>query len=213
MGDDYDDQERRMYRTFDRVEKRLETKMARKPKASIEGTKPGQVGITPEMLAASGTEHGHQCAIFQWIAMGGARTYAQCMDLVFAVPNGGDRQAHVGAAMRAEGVKPGVPDMCWPVPKMMQGSEGLDGIMRYAGLYIELKTPKRHSEKNGGRQDTQVKWQKRLLEQGYAVVTAYGWQAACWALVAYWEGNLAMPSDGDCLMALPVDAPPTTTGR
>lgn len=202
----------RMQRTIDRVERRIEMKMARKPKVSIEGTKPGQVGITPEMLAASGTEHGHQCAIFQWIAMGGARTHAQCMDLVFAVPNGGDRQAHVGAAMRAEGVKPGVPDMCWPVPRMQVGQRASGGTYWYHGLYIELKTPKRVREKDGGRQEHQIKWQKRLLEQGYAVVTAYGWQAACWALVAYWNGQLTMPDDGDCLMGLPVDEPPSRGG-
>ena len=183
--------------------------------ASVEqtnaGTKAG-VMITPEQLAASGTEHGHQCAIFQWVATGGARTYGQNMDLLFAVPNGGDRQAHVGAAMRAEGVKPGVPDMCWPVPlKSLPGN--WEEKSWYNGLYIELKVPGRETKKDGGRSDHQIKWHKRLLEQGYAVVTAYGWQAACWALVGYAGGHLRMPENGDCLMGLPVDKAPVIRER
>lgn len=173
--------------------------MARKPKASIDTAMAGKVkGITPEALAASGTEHGHQCAIFQWIATGGARSYALALsDLTFAVPNGGQREAHVGASMRAEGVKPGVPDIMFPLPR---GG--------YHGLWIELKLPGRERQKDGGRSDKQVIWHKRLAGQGYAVVTAYGWQAACWALVAYINGHLVMDSSGDCIMGLPVDAPP-----
>lgn len=159
-------------------------------------------GITPEALAASGTEHGHQCAIFQWIATGGAWSYGGVLgDLTFAVPNGGQREAHVGASMRAEGVKPGVPDIMLPIPR---GG--------YHGLWIELKLPGRERQKDGGRSEKQVQWHKRLAAQGYAVVTAYGWQAACWALIAYESSKLVMGCDGDCIMATPVDAPPPLLG-
>lgn len=157
--------------------------------------------LTPEQIAAAGTEHAHQAAIFQWIATGGAHTYAQCLDLLFAVPNGGDRKAHVGGRMKAEGVKSGVPDMCWPIKRF-----------GYAGLWIELKKPSELGKKNQGRSDKQIWWQKRLLEQGYAVVTAFGWQAACWVLVLYEDSRLTMPSDGDCFMATPcTETPPVVT--
>ena len=51
--------------------------------------------------------------------------------LLFAIPNGGNRDAVTGARLKREGVKSGVPDMMLPVPR---GG--------YCGLFIEVKTPK-----------------------------------------------------------------------
>jgi hypothetical protein len=47
---------------------------------------------------------------------------------IFAVPNGGARSVVVGRKLKAEGVKRGVPDLVWPIPR---GD--------YNGLVMELK--------------------------------------------------------------------------
>ncbi len=143
--------------------------------------------LTPEKLAASGTEHAHQVAIFQWIAIDGKHLHD--LDLLYAVPNGGDRRPSVAASLKAEGVKSGVPDMCLPVP-----------IGVYAGLYLELKVPKHFGTKSGGRSDKQINWHKRLRAQHYAVVTAFGWEPAIRAIQDYYELRLIMPNDDDCAM-------------
>jgi len=151
--------------------------------------------ITPAQLAASGTEHGHQCAIIQWTVIDGGKTNGQPipdLDMLFAVPNGGDRRPSVAASLKAEGVRSGVPDLVWPVPRH-----------QFAGLYLELKVPKHFGTKAGGRSDKQIDWHKRLRTQHYAVVTAYGWQAGVAALVNYWVGALVMPDGDDCAMYEP----------
>ena len=67
--------------------------------------------ITPEQLAANPSEHSQQAALFCWAAqhVGSIPELA----LLFAIPNGGKRDKITGARMRAEGVKPGVPDIFW----------------------------------------------------------------------------------------------------
>lgn len=166
--------------------------MARRPKQSVSSVDASKVGVilTPEQIAANGSEHAHQCAFFQWIVLTGSKEYE---DLVwfYAVPNGGDRQVHVGAAMRAEGVKPGVPDTCLPVP-----------VGRYAGLYIELKVPGRENQKDGGLSDKQVKWCNRLAAAHYAVAVAYGWESMVAIARRYMRG-LSLNSRAGPLFATP----------
>lgn len=148
--------------------------------------------LSPENIAASGTEHAHQCAIFQWCVLNGKRL--PDIDLLFAVPNGGDRRPSVAASLKAEGVKSGVPDLCLPVPL---------GI--YAGLYLELKVPKHARTKNGNRSEKQIEWHKRLRVQHYAVVTAFGWQPAVAAICDYYGQQLVMPDTDDCAFYIPTD--------
>lgn len=168
----------------------------RKPKSGVDTSAvsaAGKIGVvlTPEQIAANGSEHAHQAAIFQWIAIEGRLALAD-VDLLHAIPNGGDRSMAVGAAMKAEGVKRGVPDMMLPIPSMS-----------YAGLYIELKVPGRERTAWGGRDPKQVEWHQRLRAKRYAVCTAYGWHAAVGVLRCYYRGDLQMRADGD---ALPVVA-------
>jgi len=163
--------------------------------ASVVGTKMGML-ITPEQIAKSGTEHGHQAAIFQWVAIEG-RKWNELLVLLFAIPNGGERSQSVAASLKAEGVRPGVPDMCWPVP-----------VGVHHGLWIELKRPGLEGRMLGGRSDKQRDWHVGLRKQGYAVATAYGWQAACWVLKLYYDGQLEMPDGGDCFFAPATDHPP-----
>jgi hypothetical protein len=152
-------------------------------------TKVGEI-LTPEQIAASGSEHAHQCAVMQWLALHG-KAWAY-LNLLYAIPNGGDRTQWVGAAMKAEGVKVGVPDLCLPVP-----------AGGYPGLYVEMKVPSKVSAKDGGRSPKQVQWCQDLRQQKYAVVLAFGWQAAVDALILYHRGRLSMPEDGDALFMVP----------
>jgi hypothetical protein len=145
--------------------------------------------LTPAQIAAPGTEHAHQCAFFQWLAIEGVKQF-DGLDLMHAIPNGADySSASVGSRMKAEGLKAGVPDTHLPVP-----------AGPYPGLYIELKVPANKSKKNGGRSDKQVEWHLKLRARGFAVVTAYGWAAMVVAVQLYYAGNLVMPDDGDSLV-------------
>ena len=77
--------------------------------------------ITPEGLAAAGTEHAHQKAIFCWAA-NNFNKWPE-LQLMFAIPNGGtrgdDKKSRTirGGKLKAEGVKAGVPDIFLPVPR------------------------------------------------------------------------------------------------
>ena len=70
--------------------------------------------------------------------------------LLFAVPNGGARNAVTGTILKAEGVVPGVADLLLLVPR--------NG---YHGLAIEMKT------KTGRQSDSQREWQQEVEAQGY----------------------------------------------
>ena len=84
---------------------------------------------------------------------------------LFAVPNGGWRAKRTAAAMKAEGVKPGVPDYLLPV-----------GRGGYVGLALELKTAK------GRVSPEQCEWLAHLAAQGWQAVVARGWEQA-WDVV------------------------------
>ena len=167
------------------------------PKGSIDTTaRNGKMGtmLTPERLAHSGTEHGEQTALMQWTVING-RLYPD-LDLLHAIPNGGDRSPSVASALKAEGVKSGVPDLCLPVPRGM-----------YAGLYIEMKKQTEYKKTRGGRSENQARWHLRLVAQRYAVVTCYGWGAAAMAIKDYYEATLDMAKAeplGECIFYPPV---------
>ena len=69
--------------------------------------------------------------------------YPKLERMMFAVPNGGRRDAKTGARMRYEGVVRGVADLILLVPKK-----------GFASLCIEMKAPK------GTQSEHQRKWQK-----------------------------------------------------
>jgi hypothetical protein len=90
------------------------------------------------------------------------------LKLLYAVPNGGDRNKVVAAKMKAEGVRPGVPDYALPFPA--QG---------FHGLYIELKS------RTGYASREQREWLERLRANGYRAEVCRGWEAAWWLLCDY----------------------------
>ena len=75
----------------------------------------------------------------------------------FAIPNGGARRKSEAARLKAEGVRPGIPDLCVPV------SRG-----EYHSLYIEMKSDK------GKPTQEQVDWLWRLRGEGMAAYICYG---------------------------------------
>lgn len=148
--------------------------------------------LTPEALAKSGTEHGEQVALMQWCALN--RKHAPELDLLFAVPNGGERNIIVAGRLKAEGVKTGVPDLFLPVPKPTQFQ--VPTSVWYHGLFIEMKKPaarlKRapaHVWDTGGVSDQQVGWLNTLTAQGYKCVVCYSWLEAANQIKLYLTGT------------------------
>lgn len=134
--------------------------------------------ITPEQLAASGTEDGHQAALFCWAALASVRSRYPQLALMFAIPNGGQRSKATAGRLKATGVKAGVPDVFLPV------SRG-----DFCGLFIELKRPKSDTKRKGVISDVQTKWHDGLSAQGYRVVTCYGYLSAVTQITDYLEGD------------------------
>lgn len=109
-------------------------------------------------------EHREQVAVIRWFDA----QHSALRGRLFAVPNGGHRHVAVAAKLKAEGVRPGVPDLWLPVQR--QG---------FAGLVIELKA-------EGGRlQTSQADWLAFLSEQGYMAVVCVGADAAIQTIADY----------------------------
>ena len=77
-----------------------------------------------QYTSADLTEHQIQTCVMEW-AEGQLIQHPE-LKMLYAIPNGGARNAITGALLKAEGVKPGVPDLCLPVARG-----------KYHGLYIE----------------------------------------------------------------------------
>ena len=105
------------------------------------------------------SEHEEQVALFRWAEY--AVTAIPELCLLYAIPNGGHRHKAVAARLKAEGVKPGVPDVCLPVAR---GG--------WHGLYIEMKTERGRASK------AQLQWLCALREEGYKVAICRGWETA-----------------------------------
>lgn len=123
--------------------------------------------LTIQALQKARSEHVEQCGVVRWAeAMTGIRPE---LGLLFAVPNGGGRSKAEGGRLKAEGVKPGVPDLMLPVAR--QG---------YHGLFIEMKRA------GGGRLSLyQREWRARLEAEGYRWVCCEGMDAGIKALREY----------------------------
>lgn len=106
-------------------------------------------------------EHAEQVLLMQWWALA-HQQFGVPEQLLFAIPNGGERNIIVAARMKKEGVRAGIPDLFLAVPK---GG--------FHGLFIEMKKPK------GGRvSKNQSSMMKLLSEQGYSAKVCCGWVEA-----------------------------------
>lgn len=135
--------------------------------------------ITPEVLAKGGSESDHQKAFFCWCALNRSRFPE--LEFAFAIPNGGKRDKITAARMKAEGARPGVPDIFLPVPRDNWRVRGV--LIRLAGLFIEMKVGK------GTTSTDQLKYHQFLLEGGYQVAVCYSWIEAAQAVEQYLKGN------------------------
>lgn len=147
--------------------------------------------ITPEQLANSGTEHGHQSALFCWAAQYAPEELRSLLQLMFAIPNSGARGNRVAAShLKAEGVKAGVPDIMLPIAHRKFYSHSTDYITLYNGLFIELKRPRSDAKARGRTSDAQEPFHAKLREQGYDVIVCYGWIEARDAIMKYLRGDV-----------------------
>lgn len=92
-----------------------------------------------------------QQACVRWFSL----QYPQYKGLLFAVPNGGRRDAVTGAMLKAEGVVAGVSDLILFLPRK-----------GFHALCIEMKTQSKASK----QQDTQKQWQRSVEAQGYKYI-------------------------------------------
>ena len=122
------------------------------------------------MTTLKRTEHAEQCAVIKWAAYSTGR-YPELRTL-FAIPNGGQRHLVVAAKLKAEGLKPGVPDLFLPVAR--NGKHG---------LFIELKVkPNKPSE-------AQLCWLADLDQLGYDAVVCYSADDAISEIENYLKGE------------------------
>lgn len=120
-----------------------------------------------------------QAAVFTW-ARHTEEDYP-ALRWLYHTPNGGKRSKGVGARLKVAGVKPGVPDLCFPVP-----------LHGFHGLYIELK----HG-KNKPSED-QREWLEYLETAGYCALVCYDREEAIRAILGYLDGTLdALPGRGE----------------
>ena len=112
-------------------------------------------------------EHILQKSCVTWFRL----QYPVYKSLLFAIPNGGDRNRVVAAKLKAEGVLAGVPDLFLAVPVNHKGTPGeyhLIGLEEAVdhttpGLFIEMKTPGQYPRKH------QKEVIEQLRNQGYQV--------------------------------------------
>lgn len=101
------------------------------------------------------TEHEIQAAIVRWADLNSGRHPS--LRLLFAIPNGGWRHMSTAAKLKAEGVRPGVPDLFLACPRYC-------GDVWAPGLFIEVKRGTM-----GRVREQQALWAGTLRGVGYAV--------------------------------------------
>ena len=89
---------------------------------------------------------------------------------VYHVPNGGTRNRLEAKSLKRQGVKAGVPDLCFPVPKG-----------KYHGMYIEMKYGKNKTTQ------AQNEWLELLSKNGYMTAVCYGVEEAQAVLDKYFN--------------------------
>ena len=119
--------------------------------------------VTP-VTAPAASEHDTQVAVFAWADASGI----EALEMLHATPNGGYRPEHIGAQLKAEGVKAGYPDIS------LDCARG-----RWYGLRIELKVGKNRPSA------AQMLWIEKLRRYGYLAVVCYGFEDARNTILSY----------------------------
>ena len=146
----------------------------------LEPTKPkkGKV-VTPEDLAKSGTEDGHQAAVMCWAALSVGK-YKE-LKWLHSIPNGGQRNIIEATKMVSTGTRGGIWDLFLPLPIHTEWA------VQYAGLYIEMKKPERRKHKDGGLSKEQLEFGAYAEKMGYFCAVCYSWEEARDILIKYVE--------------------------
>lgn len=117
------------------------------------------------------TEHQHQKIIFDWAYLN--RLKYPCLNLMFAIPNGGLRNIVTAKKLKAEGVKSGVPDIFLP-----------HAVTPFHGLFIELKS------QGGKLSDNQKHFIHNLKNQGYFTAVCIGAEQSIKTIQNYLNGGI-----------------------
>jgi hypothetical protein len=104
-------------------------------------------------------ERPHQVALIKWVRE--VKEAYPVLKLLYAVPNGGDRNLRVARKLKAEGVLAGVADLCLPAARR-----------GYHGLYLEMKS------EDGGATKEQKEFLRGVSGEGYCAVIANGFDEA-----------------------------------
>jgi len=167
--------------------------------------------MTPDQLAKSGSEHGHQTALFAYCAVAYLRGWdaadqwangkplsietlkddskgVPALEWFHAIHNQGHGDKVRGGMAKAEGVRKGIADTFLPWPK-----HDSRGLILWAGLYIEMKKPseKPKTDKGkGGVSDEQAMFGEYAKRVGYGFAVCYSWREAANTLRSYieWKG-------------------------
>ncbi len=156
--------------------------------------------MTPWEIAKPGTESAHQKALFAWAAMAERHGFKAAWDeecyrgnfghkfltssapelkWLFAIPNGGARNAITAGRMKAEGVKKGVADIFLPVTRRKESLIHENDVKLYGGLWVEMKKEK---EKLSLEQEN---FKSFCHFQGYKFEVCYSWIEAAKAIETY----------------------------
>lgn len=156
-------------------------------------------------------EDDHQAWYFDWVNAQMASDWR--FELIYAVPNGGNRNEFEAERMRLQGVRAGVLDIVVAVPTRIVDVAPLPGkavcgddplptsyeethearlgqMFRVApGLYVELKAPIEKGKTKPVASVDQKIWAALLQRAGYVCCLCFGWCEAQAATTAYLSGD------------------------
>lgn len=118
-------------------------------------------------------EHAEQVSLMQWWSLQ-CRRFGIPEQLLFAIPNGGQRNIITAKRMKDEGVRAGIPDLFLAVPRG-----------KFHGLFVEMK-----KTRGGVVSDAQKACMQMLSENGYCVTVCHGFIEAKTAITRYLDLNL-----------------------
>lgn len=122
----------------------------------------------PRPKSAGNSEHQEQSAVIDWWSLA-HKQYGVPEFSLFAVPNGGARDAITGFRLKAEGVRPGTPDLVLAVP-----------TQAFRGLFLEMK------KIDGAKAPPeQIAFRDYLRAVGYSAGVYYGADIAIKAIEEY----------------------------
>lgn len=163
------------------------------PPRFVNVDRPPAKRVTPEQLAKSGSEDGHQAALFCWAADNLA-AYPQ-LEWIHSIPNGGSRHVAEATKLVATGMRSGVWDIFLPWPIWVHHLPSMDNptgkyLISKAGLYLEMKAPNQRTKKDGGLSKEQLEFGAYAEKAGYCCKVCYSWIEAKDTLMAYLEDRL-----------------------